>query len=112
MAAHVKKKIGDNSMLASNMAVLFWVKLAIPETRKAFREKRLQKLTLWEHEGMLVLSGRAMERMKNYFWVSFLPVVMAQTRVAELIMLHAHSMDHHMTKGEIRYLSLPLRPLG
>ena len=94
------------------MAVLYWVKQAIPVTRKAFREKRLQKLTLWEHEGMLVLSGRAMEGMKKYFGVSLLPVVMAQTRVAELIMLHAHSMDHHMTKGEIRYLSLPLRPLG
>ena len=46
MAAIDRKKTEDNSMLASNMAVLFLVKQAMPETRKAFREKKLQKLTL------------------------------------------------------------------
>ena len=42
------KKTGDNSMSASNKAVLFWIKQAMPETRKAFRGKKLKKLTLWE----------------------------------------------------------------
>ena len=59
MAAIARKKTEDNSMSASNMAVLFWDKQAIFETWKAFREKMLQKLKLWEHEGMLVVSGRA-----------------------------------------------------
>ena len=34
------------------------------------------------------------EGLRHYFGVSFLPVLMAHTRVAELIILHAHSMDH------------------
>ena len=58
-------------MSASNMALLFWVKQVMPETRKAFRE----------HEGMLVVSGRAMEGMKH-FGPSFLPALMAHTIVA------------------------------
>ena len=32
--------------------------------------------------------------MKHYFGVSFLPVLMAHSRVAERIMLHVHSMDY------------------
>ena len=56
MAALVRKKTEDNSMSMSNMAVLFWIKRAMHKTRKAFREK---KLTLWEHEGMIVVSWRA-----------------------------------------------------
>ena len=59
MAAIARKKNEDNSMSANNMAVLFWIKQAMPETRKAFREKKLQKLTLLEHEEVLVVSGRA-----------------------------------------------------
>ena len=59
MAAIARKKTDNNSMSASNIAVLFWVKQAISETWKAFREKKLKKLRMWEHEGMLVVSGRA-----------------------------------------------------
>ena len=81
-------------MSASIVAVLFCIKQAMPETRKAFRGKKLQKMTPWEHKGMLVVSGRGMEGLRHYLWVSFLPVLMSHTRVAELIMLNAHSMDH------------------
>ena len=66
----------------------------MPETRKAYREKKLQKLTLWEHDWLLVVSGRAMEGLKHYFGVSLLPVPMSNTRVPELIMLDSHMMDH------------------
>ena len=66
----------------------------MPETWKAFRDKKPQKLTLWEHERMMVVYGRAMERLRHFFWVSFLPALMSHTRVAELITLNTHSMDH------------------
>ena len=36
--------------------------------------ERLQKLILWEHDGVLVVSGRTMEDLKHYFKVSILPV--------------------------------------
>ena len=54
----------------------------------------LTKLTLWEHEGMLVVSGRATQGLKHYFGVDYLPVLMSNTRVAELIALWAHEQDH------------------
>ena len=59
MAAIARKKTDNNSMSASNIAVLFWVKQEISKTWKAFREKKLQELRMWEHEGMLLVSGRA-----------------------------------------------------
>ena len=71
----------------------------MPETWKAFWEKKLQKLTLWEHERMMVVYGRAMERLRHFFWVSFLPALMSHTRVAELITW--------IIKGEIQPWSLP-----
>ena len=43
---------------------------------------------------MLVVSGRAMEGLRKYFGVSFHPVVTYHTRVEELIILNAHSVDH------------------
>ena len=51
-------------------------------------------MTLWEHEGMLVVYGRVMEGLRQYLGVIFLLVLMSHTRVAVLIMLNAHSMDH------------------
>ena len=89
-----QKRVGVDCLSAHHMAILFWIKQAMPETRKAYREKKLQKLTLWEHDGLLVVSGRAMEGLKHYFGVSYLPVLMSNTRVAELIMLDSHTMDH------------------
>ena len=59
MAAIARKKTDNNSMSASNIAVLFWVKQEISKTWKAFREKKLQELRMREHEGMLLVSGRA-----------------------------------------------------
>ena len=41
----------------------------MPDTRQAFMAKKLEKLTLWEKDGMLVVSGRAMEGLKHHFGV-------------------------------------------
>ena len=43
---------------------------------------------------MLVVSVRAMEGLQHHFGVDHLPVIMSSTRVAELIMLDAHVLDH------------------
>ena len=77
-----------------DMAVIFWINVAMSATRKAYREKKLTKLTLWEKDGMMVVSGRASQGLKYYFGAEYLPVLMAGTRTAELIMLAAHCEDH------------------
>ena len=87
-------EIGEGYLTSYNMAIMFWLKQAMPATREAHSLKKLSKLTLWEKDGMLVVSGRAMEGLKHYFGVDHLPVLMAKTRVAHLIILSAHEVDH------------------
>ena len=94
MARVVRNRTGDQTMSAYHMAMLFWIKQAMPATRQAFKDKKLERLTLWEKDGMLVVSGRAMEGLKHYFGVDHLPVLMASCRVGELIMMDAHNSDH------------------
>ena len=50
-----------------DMAKAFWIQVAMVETRKAHAKGKLTKLTLWEKDGMLVVSGRASERLKHFF---------------------------------------------
>ena len=85
---------GGKTVTERELAVRFWVKVAMPTTREAKEQGKLKKLTLWEHENLLVVSGRAEAGLKKYFGVHFLPVLMASTRVAQLIMLWAHEQDH------------------
>ena len=40
------------------------------------------------------MSGRAMEELKYFFRVDNLPMLMSSTRVAELVILDAHTTDH------------------
>ena len=58
------------------------------------KKGNLTRLTLWEKDGMLVISGRAGAGLKLYFGSNSLPVIMATTQVAKLIMLWAHEQDH------------------
>ena len=94
LAKVVRGRTGDQTVSAYHMAMLFWIKQAMPATRQAFKDKKLEKLTLWEKDGMLVVSGRAMEGLKHYFGVDHLPVLMSSSRVAEIVMLDAHNSDH------------------
>ena len=50
--------------------------------------------SVWEHDGLLVIIGRAEAGLKKYFGVHYLPVIMANTSNAKLIMLWAHCKDH------------------
>lgn len=90
----LKKQQAAVKVTEKDLAVLFWVKVAMPATRKAYEEKKLTKLSLWEHENMLVITGRAQEGLRYYFGTEYLPVLMSTTRTAELIMMWAHGQDH------------------
>ena len=76
------------------MAIMFWIKVAMPATRKAYKEKKLTKLTLWEKEGVLMITFQAAEAWSTTLELMILPVLMALTRVAELIMFWAHVRNH------------------
>jgi len=90
----VLQKKGDKIVTERELAVKFWVRVAMPATREAKEQGKLKRLTLWEHENLLVVSGRAEAGLKKYFGVHFLPVLMASTRTAQLIMLWGHEQDH------------------
>ena len=79
---------------ARSRAVLFWIRVAMPATREAHAKGKLSKLSLWEHDGVLVVTGRAQAGLRYYLGADYLPVLMSSTRVAELIMLWAHNRDH------------------
>ena len=77
-----------------NMAQQFWIRSVMSETRKALEKGQLAKLTVWEHEGIIVVTGRAELGLKKFYGVNYLPVIMSYTRVVQLIMLWAHERDH------------------
>ena len=78
-----RNRTGDESKSAYHMAMMFWIKQAMPATWLAYEDKKLDKLTLWKKDGMLTVTGRAMEGLKYYFGVDHLPVLMSSTRVAD-----------------------------
>ena len=90
----VINKRGEGLVTERQLAERFWIRVAMTNTREAWKKKKLTKLTLWEHEGLLVITGRAEAGLKKYFGVHYLPVIMARTRVGQLIMLWAHEQDH------------------
>ena len=77
-----------------DLATTFWLRSAMLATREALKQGKLKKLTTWEHEGLVVVTGRAEQGLKHYYGVQNLPVIMASTRVGFLIMLHSHEEDH------------------
>ena len=55
----------------------FWIRTAMPATRKALKEGHLKKLTVWECNEMIVVTGRAEAGMKKYYGATYLPVLMS-----------------------------------
>ena len=83
--------------MAEDLAVTFWLRVAMPATNKAAAEGRLRNLNPKQHfkyPDMLVVVGRAVAGFQNMFQKEFLPILMAKTRTAWLIMLWAHNVDH------------------
>ena len=84
-------------LLAREMAVVFWVRVAMPETNKAAMEGKLKHLSPLQHAkypDILVVVGRAVAGFRQYFQKDYLPILMSRTRTGFLIMLWAHSVDH------------------
>ena len=84
-------------LVARDMAVTFWLRVAMPATNKAAMEGKLKHITPFQHEkypDMLVVVGRAVSGFQQYFQKDYLPILMSNTRTAFLIMLWAHSVDH------------------
>ena len=84
-------------LIAKDMAVDFWLRVAMPATNKAAVEGRLKHLSPMQHArypDMLVVVGRAVKGLQQNFQKEYLPILMSKTRVAWLIMLWSHCLDH------------------
>ena len=84
-------------VVAREMAIRFWIRVEMPHTNQAAVEGRLKHLSPFQHgkySDMLVVSGRAAPGLKQYFQKDYLPILMGKTRIAYLIMLWAHEIDH------------------
>lgn len=78
-------------------AVEFWIQAAMPATWKAGQRGKLKHLTPEQHpkyKDMLVIKGRATRGLEILYEVDFLPIIMASTRTAELVMQWAHCVDY------------------
>ena len=71
-----------------------WFLSAMPETIEALNSGRLKELNVKNDNGIIVIQGRASAGMNHFFGQDNLPVIMGDTRIAELIMLEAHYQDH------------------
>ena len=83
--------------VARDMAITFWLRVAMPASNKAAAEGKLKHLSPMQHPkygDMLVVVGRSVRGLRQYFQQEFLPILMASTRVAWLIILWAHNTDH------------------
>ena len=84
-------------MVAKDMSVTFWMRVAMPETNRAAVQGKLKHLSPRQHSkypDMLVVVGRAAPGMQSLFKREYLPIIMSTTRTAYLVMLWAHCVDH------------------
>ena len=94
------KVLSDHSIsvhLSKELAVMFWIRAAMPATNHAAAEGKLRHLDPKAHPrypDVLVVIGRASQGFQSLFHNGFLPILMASTRTAWLIMMWAHSQDH------------------
>ena len=80
--------------LAENMAIMFWIRAAMPATNVAVSEGKLKNLNPQQHPkypDVLVVIGRV---TLYRFGDNYLPILMSGTRTAWLIMLWSHNQDH------------------
>ena len=84
---------GFNSNLVKE-AKRLWFLSAMVETIEAQKAGKLKELDIQDINGLKVTCGRAAAGLQNFLGSNFLPVIMASTRVAYLIMLDSHNRDH------------------
>ena len=71
-----------------------WFLSVMPDTMEALKAGRLKELNTKIVDGIVLMQGRATSGMEKFFGQSTLPVIMGSTRIAYLVMLDAHCMDH------------------
>ena len=84
-------------LLAKEMSIIFWMRVAMPATNKAASEGKLKHLSPLQHSrypDMLVLIGRAVKGFRSLFQKEYLPIIMSTTRTFYLVMMWAHYLDH------------------
>ena len=76
-------------------AKTLWYRTVMHKTRKAMNDGRLKELDIRERDdGLLIIIGRAQTGLHKLYGADSLPVLMADTKVAELVMVSAHWKDH------------------
>ena len=63
-----RNRTGDESKSAYHMAMMFWIKQAKPATRLAYEDKKLDKLTLWNKDGMPQHQGSEAVHSRGLFY--------------------------------------------
>ena len=90
-------------METQEVAKIFRIRAAMPATWTAEKQGKLCDLTPVHHNtypDLLVARGQAEEGMKRMYGVEYLPIFMADTRSAQLVMMWAESKG--ITKKKIR----------
>ena len=78
-----------------NMAMKLILLTYMKPTAEAWKNGRLTTLNPWNLKGIIYTKGRYSEpTMLKLLGVTKLPIIMADTRAAELIMWDAHTRDH------------------
>ena len=83
--------------IAEDMVMTFWLNVALPATNQAASEGQLTHLYHQQHHkfpDMLLVVWRLLAGLQNLFKKDFLPIIMAKTRTAWIIMVWAHYQDH------------------
>ena len=92
---HHQYKYGTSASASTlSHAKRLWYKSTMHETCKALDQGKLKELDVRDDDGLKVVVGRAEHGLKKFFGQNSLPIIMGHTRVAYLIMLHAHYQDH------------------
>ena len=89
------KKSAQLTLTSRELAVRFWFRISMPATRMAVAAGKLKELTLLVVEDMMVIKGRAVPGMVELFGADSLPVIMADQRIAVLVMLKSHVDSDH-----------------
>ena len=93
-AFHVVKFLSIDDISTIEASKRLWYMSAMEATVKAIDDGRLRELDIRDHDGLKVVCGRATVGMKKFFHKDYLPVLMGHTRIAYMVMLHAHCKDH------------------
>ena len=92
-AQAMKPGVLDKSSMVAE-AKRAWYLSAMGATVEAQAEGKLKELDVKDMNGLKVICGRASVGLQNFHGANHLPVIMASTRVAYLVMLEAHCKDH------------------